>query len=93
VLGAVGRGKRIRLVASAERQDGRAVGRVAPVELDAGDPLAGLGGLQNLLVLHTDLLGSIGIHQLDGGLVQTAYALLSDLVTIARSLGRADASA
>jgi hypothetical protein len=25
--------------------------------------------------------------------VQTAYALLSDLVTLARSLGRADASA
>jgi homoserine dehydrogenase len=42
--------------------------------------------LQNLLVLKTDLLGEIGIHQLDGGLNQTAYALLSDLVAIARSL-------
>jgi homoserine dehydrogenase len=69
------------------------VGRVAPVELDAGDPLASLGGIQNLLVLHTDVLGSIGIQQLDGGLIQTAYALLSDLVAIARSLGRTDASA
>jgi homoserine dehydrogenase len=93
VLDAVRRGKRIRLVASADRQDGRAVGRVAPVELDAGDPLANLGGLQNQIVLDTDVLGSIGIQQLDGGLIQTAYALLSDLVTIAKSLGRADASA
>ena len=93
VLDAMRRGKRIRLVASAERQDGHAVGRVAPVELDAGDPLASLGGMQNMLVLHTDVLGSIGIQQLDGGLIQTAYALLSDLVTVAKSLGRADASA
>ena len=84
MLDAVLRGKRIRLVASAERLDGRAVGRVAPVELDASDPLAGLSGLQNQIVLNTDLLGAIGIQQLGGGLLQTAYALLSDLVTIAR---------
>ena len=93
VLDAVRRGKRIRLVASAERVDGRAVGRVAPVELDAADPLAGLRGLQNELVLSTDLLGEIAIRQASGGLVQTAYALLSDLITLARSQGRADASA
>lgn len=81
---AVGRGKRVRLVATAERRDGHPVGRVAPVELDAGDPLAHLTGMQNLLVLRTDVLGEIGIHQLDGGLTQTAYALLSDLIAIAR---------
>jgi homoserine dehydrogenase len=90
---AVRRGKRIRLVASAERRDGQIAARVAPVELDAADPLASLGGRQNQIVLETDPLGPIGIQQLDGGLVQTAYALLSDLVTLARSLGRADASA
>jgi homoserine dehydrogenase len=93
MLNAVRRGKRIRLVASAERRDGQIAARVAPVELDAADPLASLGGRQNQIVLETDLLGPIGIQQLDGGLVQTAYALLSDLVTLARSLGRADASA
>jgi len=90
---AVRRGKRIRLVASAGRRDGQIVARVAPVELDASDPLAALGGRQNQIVLDTDILGPIGIQQLDGGLVQTAYALLSDLVTLARGLGRADASA
>jgi len=93
VLDAVARGKRIRLVASAERLDGKPVGRVAPVELDASDPLANLTGLQNQVVLNTDLLGPIGIQQLEGGLVQTAYALLSDLVTIARGLGRSEAGA
>jgi homoserine dehydrogenase len=90
---AVRRGKRLRLVASAARRDGRIDARVAPVELDAADPLASLGGRQNQIVLDTDILGPIGIQQLDGGLVQTAYALLSDLVTLARGLGRADASA
>ena len=90
---AVRRGRRIRLVASAERRHGQIAARVAPVELDAADPLASLGGRQNQVVLDTDILGAIGIQQLDGGLVQTAYALLSDLVTLARGLGRADASA
>jgi homoserine dehydrogenase len=84
VRDAAARGKRWRLVATAGRHDGLAFGRVEPIELEAGDPLAQLTGMQNLLILQTDVLGSIGIHQLDGGLTQTAYALLSDLVTIAK---------
>ena len=35
------------------------------------------------LLIDVDL-GEIGIHQMSGGLVQTAYALLSDLIAIAR---------
>jgi hypothetical protein len=35
-------------------------------------------------VLQTDLLGEIAICQLGGSLTQTAYALVSDLVTIRR---------
>ena len=46
--------------------------------------LAGLRGQANALVLNTDLLGEVAICQLDGSLTATAYALLSDLVTIAR---------
>jgi homoserine dehydrogenase len=81
---AVQRGRRIRLVAQAERRDGHVTMSVGPVELDGGDPLASLTGMQNLLILQTDMLGQIGIHQLEGGLIQTAYALLSDLITIAK---------
>lgn len=84
---AMARGKRIRLVARASRVDGHPVGHVGPEELDAADPLANLRGMQNLLVLQTDVLGDIGMLQLDGGLIQTAYGLLSDLVTIARRVG------
>lgn len=87
VARAAGAGRRLRLVASGERRDGKVHGRVVPIELDAHDPLARLSGLQNMLILHTDVLGELGIVQIDGGLVQTAYALVSDLVTIARRVG------
>jgi homoserine dehydrogenase len=75
-------GKRLRLVASADRSTGR--GRVRLERVDAADPLAALEGQQNALLLRTDVLGEIGIVQRDGGLTQTAYALVSDLSTIAR---------
>ena len=70
-------------------------GRVAVTPIDSG--VGGQHGCdrrpQHQIVLDTDVLGSIGIQQLDSGLAQTAYALVSDLVTLARSLGRTDASA
>ena len=79
------RGRRLRLVASAARRaDGAVDTTVALVELPADDLLAGVRGQANALVLQTDLLGEIAICQLDGGLTHTAYALLSDLVTIRR---------
>jgi len=59
---------------------------VAPVSLSARDLLAGLEGQQNALILRTDLLGELAIVQRGAGLTQTAYALLSDLLTIARDL-------
>ena len=46
--------------------------------------LAGLRGMANALILQTDLLGEIAVCQLSGSLTQTAYALVSDLVTIRR---------
>jgi homoserine dehydrogenase len=84
VRAAVARGHRIRLVASAARDRGPVAARVRPEELPAGDPLAILRGMANALVLRTDLLGEIAVTQLAGGLTQTAYALVTDLVTVAR---------
>jgi homoserine dehydrogenase len=77
----VKRGKRLRLVASARRGE-RPV--VRPVELASGDLLAGLRGTANAIVFETDLLGEVAICQLGGSLTQTAYALLSDLVSVRR---------
>jgi homoserine dehydrogenase len=83
-MAAKARGSRVRLIASAERTPGGVVSAVRPVELPEGDLLAGLRGMANALVLQTDLLGDIAICQLSGSLTQTAYALLTDLVTIRR---------
>ena len=80
------RGGRVKLVATARREGARVRASVAPTELAATDLLAGLDGHQNAVILETDLLGEIAIIQRGSGLTQTAYALVSDLVTIARDL-------
>lgn len=86
LMDAVARGRRIRLVASAARRGHSLEVHVEPEVLDAGDPLAALGRLENALYLHTDLLGEIGIVQRTSSLTQTAYALVSDLTHISRRL-------
>ena len=79
-------GRRIRLIASASWRGGRLAARVEPEVLDAGDPLACLGPLENALYLRTEVLGEVGIVQRSSSLQHTAYALLSDLTSIARRL-------
>jgi homoserine dehydrogenase len=83
-MAAKARGARVRLVASAERTATGVATAVRPTELPESDLLAGLRGTANALVIRTDLLGEVAICQLAGGLTQTAYALLSDLVTVRR---------
>ena len=81
---AVEAGVRLRLVASAEGRGAAARGRVRLERLPAADPLGSLEGQQNALILGTDVLGDVGVLQRVGGLTQTAYAIVSDLATIAR---------
>ena len=82
---ALARGERLRLVASAYRDGGGATrGRVGIESVPATDPLAMLEGQQNALLLRTDVLGDIGILQRDGGLTQTAYAIVTDLAAVSR---------
>jgi homoserine dehydrogenase len=79
------RGERLRLIASARRErDGSVATSVRLTELAADNLLAGLRGTANALILHTDLLGDVAIHQLGGDVTMTAYALLSDLIAIRR---------
>jgi homoserine dehydrogenase len=82
-------GRRLKLVARAVREGRRVVARVAPEELPEDDLLARLEGRQNAIILGTDLLEEIAVVQRSGSLTQTAYALLSDLITIARDVTRA----
>jgi homoserine dehydrogenase len=81
-------GRRLKLVASAAREGRRVRARVALEELEASDLLAGVEGQQNAVILRTDLLDEIAIVQQGGGLTHTAYALLSDLLTIVRGASR-----
>jgi homoserine dehydrogenase len=87
VRDAVARGTRLKLVARGERRGAQVVVRVGVEELPASHLFATLGGQQNALLLETDLLGSFAIAQLGGGLTQTAYALVTDLVAVASRRG------
>jgi homoserine dehydrogenase len=89
VLDALDRGVRLRLVASGWKEAGVVRGRVALEELPPADPLAHLGPGANALILETDLAGGIMIEERLGGLTQTAYALVSDLVAVARRMSAA----
>lgn len=82
---ALTRNNRLKLVASAGRGPDGTTSFVEPRELPADHLLAGLDGSANALILQTDLLDRIAICQLAGSLTQTAYALLTDIVSVVRS--------
>jgi homoserine dehydrogenase len=86
-------GRRLKLVARADREGPRVRARVALEELAGDDLLGALEGQQNAIVLRTDVLEEIAIVQRSGSLTQTAYALMSDLVTIVRDVRAGRASA
>ena len=77
-------GRHFRLVTRGQRGRGGVRVGVAPEELPASDPLCG-GGSDSALVLETDLMGEIAVLERGGTVEQTAYGLLSDLVTVARA--------
>jgi homoserine dehydrogenase len=81
VARAVLEGKRWRLVARARREGRRVTARVAPEELPLGDLLVS-DGADGVLVLDTDLMGEVGLWEGAGGVDQTAYAVLSDLLEV-----------
>ncbi len=85
---AVARGKRLKLVARGSRRGDRISVRVGLEEVPADHLFATLAGQQNALILETDLLGEFSIVQLGGGLTQTAYALVSDLVALSKHAWR-----
>jgi homoserine dehydrogenase len=60
--------------------------RVRAEVLDDTDILACVQGTSNLLLFHTDLMGTIGTVSVNPGVEQTAYGVFSDIVDIARSI-------
>jgi homoserine dehydrogenase len=60
--------------------------RVRAEVLHETDIIAAAQGTSNILLLHTDLMGTVGTVSISPGVEQTAYGVFSDLVDIARSL-------
>jgi len=79
-------GKTVRLVSRARRSQAGLGLRVRAEVLPKTDLLACVHGTSNLLLLHTDLMGTIGTISVSPGVEQTAYGVFSDLVDLARRL-------
>lgn len=78
-------GKTVRLVSRARRPSGRGLAlRVRAEVLDRGNLLAATPGTSNLILFHTDLMGTFGTVSIDPQVEQTAYGVFSDLVEIVR---------
>lgn len=75
-------GKVIRLLCEGEITSEKCFGRVAPVALDYSNPLVQIEGTSSLLILDTDLAGTISIGIENPQVEQTAYAIISDLFTL-----------
>jgi homoserine dehydrogenase len=75
-------GKTVRLVSRARRHADGVKLRVRAEVLDRGDPLAGVRGTSNLILFHTDLMGTVGTVSIDPGVEQTAYGVYADLLEI-----------
>ena len=73
-------GKTVRLVSRARRTASGVALRVRAEVLDRSDLLACTPGTSNLILFHTDLMGTFGIVSLNPGVDQTAYGVFTDLV-------------
>lgn len=80
------RGAKIRLLTTVERTGQEVRAQVAPAEIAAHDLLYAIDGFSNALELTTDLMGTIAMVEENPQLTQTAYGLLSDLISIATTL-------
>jgi homoserine dehydrogenase len=85
-------GKTVRLVSRARRHAGGVKLRVRAEVLDRGGVLASVPGTSHLLLLHTDLMGTVGTVAIAPGVEQTAYGLFCDLLEIRAAAERLEAS-
>jgi homoserine dehydrogenase len=75
-------GKTVRLVSRGRRSPNGISLRVRAEVLDRCDLLAATPGTSNLILFHTDLMGTFGTISIEPGVEQTAYGVFSDLVSL-----------
>jgi homoserine dehydrogenase len=81
-------GKTVRLVSRARRAGAGVSLRVRAEVLDRRDLLASVTGTSNLILFHTDLMGTFGTVSIEPGVEQTAYGVFSDLVNVLENRNR-----
>jgi homoserine dehydrogenase len=80
IRGAQRKGRRWKLVCSAERDGERVNARVAPEEVDPTSPLYTVDGTSSMVQFDSDVLGMLSIMEADPGPHTTAYGLLADFI-------------
>ena len=75
-------GKTVRLVSRGRRTSGGISLRVRAEVLERHDILSCTPGTSNLILFHTDLMGTFGTVSIEPGVEQTAYGVFSDLVSL-----------
>ncbi len=83
-------GKTVRLISRARRTASGLSLRVRAEVLDRCDILASTPGTSNVILFHTDLMGTFGTVSIAPGVDQTAYGVFSDLVDLSRGVDGAD---
>ena len=76
--------KTVRLVSRAETTGDGLRLSVRPELLERSDPLAAVSGTSNLILFHTDRMGTIGTVSVSPGVEQTAYGVYVDLMDLVR---------
>jgi homoserine dehydrogenase len=77
-------GKTVRLISRAHGAKGAISLRVRAEVMDRCDILAATPGTTNLILFHTDLMGTFGTVSIKPQVEQTAYGVFSDLVNLLR---------
>lgn len=82
IRGAAREGTPIRLVSEARRQQDGIIASVRPQKLDADDILRIAKGTTSVISLETEAMGTMSFVEHEPEVLQTAYGVLSDLITM-----------
>jgi homoserine dehydrogenase len=81
-------GKTVRIISRARRTASGVSLRVRAEVLDRHDILACAPGTSNIILFHTDLMGTFGTVSIEPTVEQTAYGVFSDLAELQSHAGR-----
>lgn len=86
------KGTPIRLIAEAKRVQNTIVASVHPQRLQVDDILHVAKGTTSIIALETEAMGTMSFVEYEPEVIQTAYGVMSDLITILRSRRPEDTS-